>query len=174
MAPLPTDNTQRFFLDYSTTNLSHTLMVRTTSTTSAAAFSTFMDAFLTALAPELSLITIDGARVAQVNTNVSIPITWSGDPSYGTGSESAVFRPRSLCFLGRTANGRRARMYVFGGDYTSPNDFRINRVDNANIDAAIDVLEVNPQFFAGIDGLASVKYSYVDVNFNSYWERAVR
>lgn len=174
MAPLSPDNTQRFFLDYSTSLLSHTVMVRTTTATSAAAFSTFMDDFLTALAPELSQITIDGARVAQISTNVSIPVTWSGAATYGTGSESAVFRPRQLCFLGRTVNGRRARMFIYGGDFTSPNDFRIDRAANANIDAAYDVLELNPQFFAAIDGLATVKYNYVDVNFNSYWERKVR
>lgn len=174
MAPLSPDNTQRFFLDYSTTNLSHTLMVRTTSATSAGAFSTFMDDFLTALAPELSLITVDGARVAQISSNVSIPITWSGAATYGTGSEALNFRPRALCFLGRTVNGRRARMFIYGGDFTSPNDFRITRASNANIDAAYDVLELNPQFFAGIDGLATTKYQYCDVNFNSYWEREVR
>lgn len=174
MAPLAVDNTQRFFLDYSTTNLSHTMMVRTTTPTSGGAFSSFMNAFLTALAPELSLITIDGARVAQINTNVSIPIVWSGAATYGTGSEPLNFRPRQLAFLGRTANGRRARLFVYGGDFTSPNDFRITRAANANIDAAYDVLELNPQFFAAIDGLATVKYGYVDVNFNSYWEREVR
>lgn len=174
MAALPVDNTQRFFLDYSTSLLSHTMMVRTTSATSAAAFSTFMNDFLTALAPELSVLTVDGARVAQVNSNVSIPITWSGAATYGTGSESAINRPRQLCFLGRTVNGRRARLFVYGGDFTMPNDYRIDRAANATIDAAYDVLELNPQFFAAIDGLATVKYNYVDVNFNSYWERKVR
>jgi hypothetical protein len=174
MAPLPVDSTRRFFLHYHTSLLHHTVMVRTTNSVDASAFSTFMNSFLVALSAGLCLVTIDGLEESLQGSTIRNPAVWSGGASYGAGDENPVFRPRQLCFLGRALDGRRARMFIFGWKKNSPNNYRLNTTDDSDIAAAITVLGTNPGAFISISGLATVKYPYADVNFNDYWERKVR
>lgn len=174
MVPIPPSNTTRWKVTYSTANAEHSVLCRSTGALTSAGFSTFFDAFLTALEPRLYEIAIVSLQVAAAGLNVFNTVTWSGAASYGSGAEAAVFAPRQMCFLGRTSGGRRARMFLFGMSGTSPDNYRIYSADDTAISDAYDVLNTNPGVFVGIDGLATVKYNYVDVNFNSYWERAVR
>jgi hypothetical protein len=174
MAPLPPETTQRFFLDYATANRQHTLMVRTTTPQAATTFSTVMDAFLDAIAPTIYAIVIVGARVAQVGSNITSPIAWGGSAGYGATAEPLDLAPRQLCFLGRSTDGRRMRMYLFGYEGATHGDYRISRSENTDVDAAYNVMEANPSFWASISGNVTTKYEYVDINFNSYWERDLR
>ncbi len=174
MAPLPVTNTRRYFLDYHTDVAAHTVMVRTTGSVDEATFSSVFGNFLTQLAPILNLITVDGLRVAVAGSNVTNPAVWSGGASYGTGTEQGFLTPRELCFLGRSSDGRRARLFVFGYKGATPVDFRIESSGSPEISNAYGILNANPGIFISISGLATVKYPYVDVNFNSYWERQRR
>lgn len=174
MAPIPPSNTVRYKLNYATANAEHSMLCRTTGSVTPAGFSSFMDSFLTSLSASLYEISIISLQVAAASLNVFNTVTWGGDPSYGSGAEPAVFAPRQICFLGRTSGGRRARMFLFGYKGDTPGTYRIYSADQADIAAAYVVLNANAGAFIGIDGLATVKYNYVDINFNSYWERKVR
>lgn len=177
MAPLPPNGTARVWVDYSDGINDHSLMVRyDAEVTDASTALSAADAFLAALSPQLYLLTVTGARAQAAGTHISFPVVWDGDDTYGSGAMPGALAPRQLCFLGRTAGGRRVRWFVFGSKMDTPADFRFDLDDDASLENAYNII-VGSQLvgaFIAIDGANPVNYPYVDVNFNSYYEEKAR
>lgn len=174
MAPLNPNNTRRYFLNYSTSKAAHTMMLRTTLSVTAANASLVFSDILAAWASQLSLININSMEMAEKGTNVRNPVTWGGSATYGAAAEVGNLAPRSICFLGRSTDGRRARLFLYGYKGATPEDWRLTNADNAAVGTVYATLNTNPGVFLSISELATVKYNYADVNFNSYWERELR
>jgi hypothetical protein len=176
MAPLPANNTNRLFLDYSDGINAHTISWRFAAPSSLNAAKAALDDFLTTLSPALYLITVLGARQQVNGTNVSLPTAWTGAGTYGTGTMPAVNAPRELRFLGRGPDGRKVSVSVYGGDFATPGTYRINSADDADIAGAIGSLDnaSAASDWVTISGTKPVVYDYADVNFNSFWEAAAR
>jgi len=176
MAPLSPSNTVRWFLDYTTSNGDHTMEARATGTaaTDASFASDFFSALLLALAPRLTTITIAGLRRAAAGTNVSLPATWSGEASYGSGSQSVINAPVYLSFVGRSAAGRRARIFIYGVSAQTEDDYRYEAVDHGEISDALEVLNGAVNFFLAIDGLDVIWNPYANAGFNAYYQRKAR
>jgi hypothetical protein len=132
--------------------------------------------FWTALDPDLYLITIQGCRYAGEGSDISSPILWTGDATYGTGTMPAVRAPLQVCWLGRDSQGRRYRNFVFGLEFTVPDNYRSPAITGNIAANGLESLISSQALgvFLTIAGLAPTMYTYVDVNYNSYWERKVR
>jgi len=177
MAPLPPNSTDRFFLDYSDGVNSHTISWRWQLISQT--ISDAMDAchaFLLAIEPKLYLITVLGARVQLQGESVSVPTGWTGDTTYGSGAMPAVNAPRELRFQGRSGSGRRVSVSVYGGNFSTPATYRIVAGADADFDAGIAqlILAADIGSWIAIDGLGPLVYTFVSVNFNSYWEEQAR
>jgi len=176
MAPLPPDSTKRLYLDYTDSQNEHTLMVRVSQSSDAAAAMVVLHDFLTALDPDLFTFTILGARFSDVGDNISLPISWTGDAAYGADTMNLNRRPLEIRFLGRSTGGRRVSYSIYGSKYTLPDNFRFPNDFDADLSAAMLVLQEawDSQVLVAIDGLEVIPYDYVSVNYNSYWEQASR
>lgn len=175
LEPLPPENTRRVFVDYHTDNAQHTMMFRVAASASISSLQARISAFLTALAPTLSQITIDGVREAASGSTVTNPVDNELDSTYGTGTEVAVVMPRQLRFEGRSVDGRKVSISVYGYEGGTPDNYRLEPEENASVDAAIAELEANATFIGlTISGQPAVWKHYANVNFNSYWERQAR
>lgn len=177
MAPLPSNSTDVLFVDYTTCGESHTLQMRFNDDGSVTEAMSKVDEVLTAISSRLRLITITGARVRGAGGSVSLPVTWSGDPTYGTGSgahfESAYFAD----FIGRSDLGRRVRMSVFGLNIpadTSGEDFRITSGEDAGVSAAVTALNASTGVAIAVDGVSATWYPYVNIGANAYWRNHIR
>jgi len=176
MAPLPPENTRRFWVEYTDEVNVHELMVRLDTDATVADGITVVNDFFTALDPALYQITITGARFAEAGSTISNPVTWDGDPTFGTGFMPAVNGPREFAWEARSADGRKASYSVYGMQLSTPADYRYGAGEQADLDAARSVLVAahNAGTLCTISGAKGIFKLYVNVNFNSYWERAAR
>jgi hypothetical protein len=168
------NNTRRYFLNYSTSAAAHTMMLRTTTAVNAFSASFIFNDIFTAWASDLSLVTVNSMEMAEKGTNVRNPVLYSGAATFGAAAEVGNLAPRQICFLGRSTDGRRARLFLFGYKGATPTDWRFTVADHAAVGTVYNLLNSNPGVFLSISELATVKYNYADVNFNSYWERELR
>lgn len=130
-----------------------------------------IEEFLINLDPDLYVINVLGLRIAFKGSNITLPTPWTGQMSFGAGSEPPQFMPRFISYVGRSTFGPRWSLKVFGVDKTMPNDFREPLVaatalynGRGRLQAAFN----NGQFVA-IDGNPVVVYDYVNWNYNDHW-----
>jgi hypothetical protein len=176
MAPLPPESTPRLYVDYNNIHAAHTLVFRYDPAAPLSAVQAFAHNFLTELAPIMYAITIDGARFSLAGTNVSNPITWTGDASYGTGLQPEVQAPFEIRFQGRGASGRKVSWSLYGCSLAAPATYRWPAGTIPELDAAITVLRnaAGAGTFITIAGDQPLIKGYVNANFNSYWEQEAR
>jgi len=177
MAPLPVNSTARLFVDYTTCGEDHTVMCRFGASSSAGDAMTVVAAWLDALESLLYDIDILGARVSDLGSSVSYPVTWTGAAAYGSGAGANTDSASYLDFVGRGIGGRRARMAVFGSkNYRdgANDDFRITPADAAAIGDALTALRAGSDVPITIDGDDVNWQDYANVGVNAYWRNHMR
>jgi len=177
MAPLPDNNTDCFWLDYTDGQNPHSLLVRFNGGgANVPNVMSSVDQFFTALDPILYAITVNGARWREEGSTISQPLIWEGAAGYGNFAMPSTLAPRQVCFLGRDSAGRRVRWFVFGWDAAPPTAFRIGAGGATEFaDARAVIVAGNADgIWLTIAGLDPVLYGYVDINYNSYYEEKTR
>jgi len=177
MAPLPSNSTAVLFVDYSGCGEDHTLQVRYGSGSSANDAMTLLDAVWSAMSPRLRLVTISGARVRDISTNVTYPVTWTGASTYGSGAGVHFEAAYYADFVGRSIDGRRCRLAFFcaaaPADVTN-DDFRVTAAENADVSDAIDALNAGSDVPVSISGQAVNWQLYANIGTNAYWRNRLR
>jgi hypothetical protein len=177
MAPLPTNGTPRVWVEYNDGQNDHKLMVRYAASGPSVEEVLLMIASIWgALDPNWFAVTILGARAASSGSDISFPVPWPGDPSYGTGAMPANRAPLELRFLGRDDSGRKVSWSFYGGDFVVPDTFRFPYSVGGSVADVIDSIAAATASFAffTINLQAPQIYQFADVNYNSYWERQSR
>lgn len=176
MAPLPHNNTGIFYLDYSTEGHDHVMEVRFGTGSSALEAAGFADAFLSAVSSQLFLHTIIGARVQDIGTNVSYPVEWDGDATYGAGTEGEYATAIYMSFVGRSLDGRRARIYLFGAkNVADPGDHNYRYSTAASwVTGGLAALQALPECPVSISGEPVAWKQYSNVGINAYWRNQIR
>lgn len=177
MPPLPENNTDRLWIDYSDGLNPHSLQIRYDATVvERDVVRNTGRLFLEAIAPQLYLITITGVRYSLKNSNVSLPMPWAGATTFGTGAMPGAKAPYQICYLSRDAQGRRTRWFMFGCKLDTPNTFRFPLSANVELAEGWGVInDGQPNgIWLSIAGLDPEMYSYISVNFNNYYEQKTR
>lgn len=177
MAPLPPENTARFWLDYHTINHAHSLMWRfDADDATISVVEGDVHSFLTGLTPVLYALTVDSARFAAKGSVVSVPVAWEHAASYGTGDEPLAGGPIEIRYEGRSVGGRRGHTSLYGYKAGVPGTFRIGITPSTPLDDGLIALigaGVHRSYLA-IDEQRMNMKTYVNINFNSYWEAKQR
>lgn len=176
MAPLAPSNTRRWWFEYSDGVNNHELMFRGgTDTTTGDMISLFSD-FMTAIDSALYLTTVLGGRFADVGENISNPFTYDGPPDFGTGEMPVVRAPLEISFEGRSTDGRKVSYSVYGMLGTPSSTYRYLNGEYPALDAGL--AELAGASASGtlktISGLRPIFKTYINLNYNSYWERRAR
>jgi hypothetical protein len=176
MAALPPENTRRIWVEYFDGVNNHEVMLRGDTDTTVGELMEVAHDFFTALEPKLYVITIIGVRYAETGSTISNPEVWTGDPSYGTGAMPAINAPREIAFEGRSPDGRLVSYSMFGSSVSTPADYRFSLGEDADLDNARNVLSVAHAagILCTISGSSAILKTYINFNFNSYWEREAR
>lgn len=176
MAPLPDNLTDRYFVDYETSAGEHTVLFRYLSGTDQAAAILDLRAVISALLPRMFNTTqFLGLRFSATGSNVSNPLPFAGLvgglPVGGPVQEG----PKFISFIGRSATGRRSRLFFYGTDYFPAADYRILVPNDAALTDAFNILSTPGTSRCAPDGSTPVIWkSYVNVGYNSYIERRQR
>jgi hypothetical protein len=172
MAPLPADSTPRYKVFYTNSGKQHVMDLR--SHASPSAIGTELDAIFTAISSLLTSTVIDDMQFAASGTNVfnSVSSTFVGN-TYGSGSGSDLVVASYINFIGRSSDGRRIRMAIFGTKDLAA-DFRFVSGENADVDSTIALLQDPASTLITIGDLRPVWKNYANAGFNAYWQRAQR
>jgi len=160
---LPAFYTPRLFLDYSVGGEDHTQQVRYPEGGSqGAAISTLVEmmAFLDA---GLYLTTIIGLRFSVAESDVTNPVTWPGDATYGSGSPSAGQEMKFISVTGKDGGGHRCRLEMFGIIQVIPTTWRLLVGVNSVLDDWFEHLQA-----AYLDG-TFCSIAGIGVIFNQYY-----
>lgn len=176
MAPLPHNNTDIWYLDYSIGSHGHTMEMRADLGDDAAAASAAMDAFLSTFEGTYFTITITGFRYQAQGTNVSLPRTWGGASSYGTAGSATEYQTANFAtFVGRSTAGRRVRTTLFGFSVVQVGgNYRATPAEIAALQDALDALAATSTAWLAIDGNVPVWNPYANVGINAYWRNQIR
>jgi len=118
------------------------------------------------------LVSITGARFSNAGSDVTNPLDWPGETTYGEGAMPAVNAPRFLRWILRSPDGRLGAMSLFGIDVSTPSTYRIYGVEGNVVDAVRATLLTavgNGDVCTISGGLPTVK-NYANVKFASYWQ----
>jgi hypothetical protein len=175
MPPISPDNTQRFFLDYTTCGYDHTMLCRAGSTVTPADAGATMAAFLAELDSQVRLVTITGFRSAAPGTNITVPQTWPGAATYGDGAGSAFESAQYIDFIGRGATGHRVRVALFGAiNVQVGGDYRMSSAESTVVADAIAALTSDADIFLDVDYEIPVWHAYANLGVNAYWRNKIR
>ncbi len=175
MAALPPFNTERWWIVYTNNGTTHRLMMRTNAGATAANVSLTLQGVFSRLAPILYATSILGLEFSVINSNVRNAATYSGTASFGTGSGSGVdTRARALSFVGRSPDGRKNRLFVFGAKDISEGDYRVDTTESTDVAALVTYLNGATGAFLSISGAQPVYKNYANIGFNDHWIKAYR
>lgn len=184
MAPLPPSNTARLFHDYVANGVQHTVMYRYDGSTNGGYPDAFFITALNDVYAELGdFMPTDwdtvGVRVAFLGSNISTP--WAGwSPiTIGQISPASYAKPAFMSAVGRSTDGRRARITWLGTgivatDNTQPgqNDYRL--FTSESTEALELVTAISGTAFLSISGQVPAWNPYLNLGFNAYWQHEVR
>ena len=174
---LPPDNTQRYYYDYSVYAEQHTLIVRCGPSVGLSEAKTQIDLFLQAIGGGLVTITTVGLRHSEAGSNITNPVDADGiAATYGSGVGSAINAPLQVTFTGRSGDGHKARVGMFGWESQTDSSWRYTTAENADVLAAIVALQ-NAQgeaVFVSISGGQVLWHPYMNVGYNDHWVKHER
>lgn len=182
MAAVPSTTTGRYFLDYTTGRIEHTLMVRYRGATpDFAQVGQELGALLGQLAAGLPATWRPvRARYADEGSDVTLPIAMPAVLANVVGTNGAALpaadEPREHIYVGRSpTTGRRVRLSIYGLLGPTPANYRLGPGETgATLAGVFNTLNGSPDVFLTVDGSKPTWYSYLNVNYNSYWERRAR
>lgn len=177
MAALPVESTGRLFVDYTICGEGHTVLVRYGTGGNPGDAMALLDAFWIATDALFYHAIITGARVADLGSTVTYPVTYTGASSFGSGAGSHYQTANYIDFVGRSIGGKRVRVSTFGvvthAD-TAASDYRWDATENADVAAGLAVLEAGTDTPVAIDGDPAVWHQYANIGVNAYWRNRIR
>lgn len=175
MAPLPESNTDRYFLDYSVNTIQHTMVSRTDPSVTDAEMIAAFAAILTAASAHSTVITVDGLRFALEGSNVSNPVPWTEDTEYGSVTPNRDLAPYFASFTGRSTDGRRSRLDIYGWVQSPGPDWRIQSADDTSVTDILAILNDDTDgMFLSISGGAPTWHEYANMSVSDYWVQQLR
>lgn len=185
MADYAPNYTPRYRVKYSSHGKTHRFQFRFgRSTAFSAAIPAKVTAWLNALHTAMwTDFTVLGADWAEVDSDVFLPVE-APAPDAGTvavGSSTSAAAASHISFVGRTVNGLRAVVFLYGTaifpdtSTTGLSDFRITNAERADISAATAALsELGGPAYCGNDGATVNWYPYANLKINDHWVRRLR
>lgn len=174
MAPLPDNNTDCYFVDYSVGGVQHTAQVRTSAGVIPTDFGTTFNAVIGTMDSLLYELTIGQVRFRAEGSNISMPVDSGIEGNvYGSTAQPTLEIPRFLNFVGRSQGGRRVTMALFG--FKASDDFyRLTGAESTDLQDAIDLMNSDDDVFQAIDDTSPVWYPYANWAWSAYWQRKIR
>jgi hypothetical protein len=180
MAPLPSNNTGRLFVDYGANGHEHTVLFRYGGAGNpTVTFQDNLDNFLALMNPFMPTDwTFLGARVSPAGSNVSVPFAFVPTPFDGAVQMQAGEAPAFLSFVGRSGTGRRGRIYFLGCGISPANelgahaDYRLTGGESQSVAALLT--QANVCDFLAVDGNEVIWNQYVNLGYHAYWQKRVR
>lgn len=181
LPPLPENNTPRLFLDYTTGRIEHTVIFRAAQGVEPFEARDAVYGFFLALQSQLvSTWAVTGLRWQEWGSIITLPTPLGDFADFsGTGLESipVTAEPLQWNFVGRGQDtGRLVKVGLYGLDEAVPAEYRYvgSGLPLAFANALTALATTGNTAPVTIGGDAPLWKPYVNVQYNSYWERRAR
>ena len=180
MAPLPPNNSDVYFFDYTTGRVEHTFQVRVATPVPRV---DVMDAVANAFEQIDNLLPsvwkFIGARFREQGSGITLPVTLGSNVATFAGTAGSIaeeLEPREWTWQGRgLTSGRQLDISVYGLNLNVPPSYRYTHAGGPpSLGAFREALEQAFPVFCTVARDQPVWYPYTNVNFNSYWESRAR
>ena len=170
MAPLPPDNTARAFVTYQVDGRTHTLCARLDGAMSDGDASENISDFLSAMSPLVGATVFVKFERSDLGSNVRVPAVWGGITTWGSGgSGDDETAPLFWSFTGKSADGRAARVELFGRNIPPDENWRLPRSADTSVDAALAALETTDAIFNSISDVGVIWNQYANESISQHW-----
>ena len=176
MTPLPANNTARFYFDYSVSGIGHTLIMRVEDSATAVEASAAWDQLIGNVGDGFFASELTGMRYQAKNLDFSIPAIFSGtETSWGSSDGGDVNTPAFAGMAGRGGDGRKVTWHLFGyKQIPSVGDYRFNVAGVSGWEDQYNDLQASEGVWLTVGGTQPTWHAYVNVGYNSYWQRKER
>lgn len=175
LPPLPENNTDRAWLKYTMYGIEHEMCFRLPSATPQATFITVATSIANVM--KASMPTADaftGLRHADSGSNLSFPLAWTNIAGTGGTPSEDQDKAKFMSLVGRSLSGYRCRITFFAQAISDNIGFRVNPgVDTGCTNFYNTITALDPALVA-VDGGEVVWNGYINVGYNSYWQRQLR
>lgn len=176
LSPLPASNTKRYFLGNQAGDLTHTIQIRTDGTQTDAQVVTALTSIFSVILPVCFDDTSFGPlEVADLGSDIRNPVAgWSTLVGTQPGSQPANDDPLTLCARGRSSDGRKVRLFLWGVLFTRPDTWRFVPGSATDLESFLSSLNSAAHTFFAIGGLKPVWRSDYTVNYNDHAIKRLR
>jgi hypothetical protein len=151
------------------------MCVRTVDGLTALQMSPVFQNLFTHMSARLNATVIQGLERALRGSNVRNPFSYTGLVNFGLGTEiDTTERPRADSFTGRSIDGRKSKLFVFGTKGIGEGDMRVDITESAAIDEMVTFLNGANGVFLSISALQPVWHQYANVGYNDHWIKEYR
>jgi hypothetical protein len=175
LPPLPESNTERWWMVYTVNGATHRLMIRTVDGVTAAQVEPVFFNIWSMHAAALNSTQLLNLERALKGSNVRIPFAYTLSNQFGTGTQSGNDRrARSWSYTGRSTDGRKSRLFIFGGIDASQGDYRTTSAESTIVQTFSAYLNAAASVFLSISGLQPVWHAYLNIGYNDHWIKQFR
>jgi hypothetical protein len=107
-------------------------------------------------------------------SSVRNPVSWTSITGTGTPATFPTRLSRSGSFVGRSPDGRKVRIFLYGWVYGADATYRIYGSEDPILQAAIDDLNALTSRVGTISGSAPTFKPYLNFRNNAYWQTNLR
>jgi hypothetical protein len=162
-------------VDYEVGSFNHTLQIRHTIDTTPEDVVLAFNDFISACGILFHSSTFVSARFAAGGSNISAPLAGTWPVGWGDTPASRVDSANYVDFIGRSVDGRRVRLAIFGAkNQNLGDDYRMNSAESAPMLAGVNELNSHPGIFVSINAFQPLWYPYANLGTNAYWRNHIR
>jgi hypothetical protein len=149
--------------------------MRTNDGQNAPAISTVFSQFYNHIQNQVYQTTITGMEFAVRGSNVRNLAVYTGQASWGLGTGvNEDTRNRTWSFVGRSPDGRKSRLFVFGAKAIQEGDLRVDTGESTIVQSVVTFLNGAVGTFNSISGAHPTWKGYANVGYNDHWARVYR
>ena len=175
MAPLPADSSARVKIKYLVCEREHELLIRFKAPATVDDVLAGFSSLIAGVDDLLFLSEFISAEVADVGSNIFNPDSSVWPVSWGTGAGSLPSTADFIDFVGRSLDGRKTHLALFGAKTSVSGDgYRISSASNSVINGMTTVLNAASNIFTTINGFHTVWQLYANIGQNAYWRNHLR
>lgn len=174
LPPLPEHNTARYWAAYTVGGYQHRLMMRVATGMTAGTASSVFGGLFGLLDNLVTQATVDFMEFAPAGSNIRNTVGYTGPATFGTGVTPAGAQASQLSFVGRSLDGRKARIFLYAFKGTFPVDFRLTPIESIDTGEVCDFLEEQSNAFLSISGQQPTWHRYANVGVNDHYVKRSR
>lgn len=175
MAPLPPSSTERWKYTYQNAIAEHSLTFRLVEGSTIADADSVMSALAVYFDDVVVETTITGLEFAAIGSDIFNPVAGSDmvGSEFGVNEANPTTNSVAATFVGRSVDGRRARLSVFGW-FGGVSNYRLTVAEDPDLGVLIAFLNNPSTPLITIGGLGVIYKQYFDIKSNDHWVAEAR